>query len=348
MRQDMANRFFGAWWGAFLGDAIAMPTHGYASEKLLRDDYGRISGLSAPKAFHPESVLTTLPRPQLPPEYDYLGNRRRVLWSKQNTHPHYGLEAGENTLSMFLAMHLAASIADAPGHKFDIPIWMERYQAIMTNPDACADTFIPSVHRRYFENLAAGKDPENNGCPDAHMSDVAMFIPIMFGALRDPNRIQMQLYRALKKFTIGESASNTAFFLAELLALMIKGSSLEESIYTKMTPDRHFCLAFPYRRWIKNNSDEQAVNATGRFAVLEEAMPLTMYLAIKYHGDLLKALLVNANIGGESPGRGAVLGMLIGAECGYDALPKQMLAELKYASEIEALSQIIYDAINAI
>lgn len=345
MLKETVDRLYGAWWGAFIGDAIAAPTHGYSSVKLLGADYGTINSMVAPKSIHPQSVLFSLPRPELPPEFDYIGEKRRELWSRHGTHPHYGFQAGENTLPLFLALHLTASMI--PSGKFDIDAWMSRYQAVMTSPEGHNDTFIPSIHRRYFDNLASGKDPEKNGCPDAHMSDLAIFIPIMFSHLKDPDSTNMNLYHAFRKFTLGEAAYTSAYFLSELLDYVIRGNSIEDSIYQKMTPDRHFCLAFPYRRWIKSSgNDFQAISSTGILAALEESMPLTIYLAIKYGRNFSEALFANANIGGETTGRGAILGMLAGAQCGFSKIPKEFISGLKYNGEIQALGDELYKMVS--
>ncbi len=334
------DRFFGAWWGAFIGDAMALPVHGYSSERAIAADYGKIADYVPPLDFHPESVLHALPIPQLPPEFDYIGNRRASLWRKRGTHPHIGMRAGASTLPLVLALHLGASMASAGG--FDIDAWLERYAAVMTSEDGHADTFIPSIHRRYFENLAAGKNPETNGCPDAHMSDIAIFAPLLFSTLKNPDKSSIDIFRALKKFTIGEGASSGAFFLSEILAKVLRGSSIEEAIYKNMTPDRHVSLAFPYRRWIKNRDDYDAIRATGRFAAIEEAIPLTLYISLKYGTDVITATVVNANIGGETTGRGALIGMLAGAQCGLSHIPRNYIDALEYASEIQAVGELLY------
>lgn len=41
-----------------------------------------------------------------------------------------------------------------------------------------------------------------------------------------------------------------------------------------------------------------------------------------------KAVLANANRGGENVATGALIGAMLGAECGYSNLPKQLLAGL--------------------
>ena len=342
--REFFDRFYGAWWGAFIGDAMATPSHGYSSEKMLTNDYGQISGYLKPQPLHPESVLHTLSTGELPPEFDYIGKDRRKLWATRGTHPHCTLDAGENTLPLFLALHLAVSIASSG--KFDIDAWFERYKAVMTTEGVNRDTFIPSVHRRYFENLASGKTPEKNGVADAHMSDIAIFIPLMFFTFKKDIGNKMDIVRALGKFTIGEGASSGAYFLSELLARILKGDSLEDAIYKNMTPDKHVSLAFPYRRWIKNHDDNQAIESIGRYAAIEEGIPLSLYVALKYGNDVAKAVCVNANIGGETTGRGAIIGMLAGAQCGISRIPRKYIDSLKYASEIQGVGEMLYNLIR--
>lgn len=346
MLSEATNRFYGAWWGAFLGDAAAMPTHGFSSSKLLKADYGEVNSFAAPKPTHPESVLHAIPAPILPPEYDYIGPKRRHLWRERDAHPHCGMDAGENTLPMYLALHLAVSMCEKGG--FDADDWMERYRLVMVTPDGHRDTFIPSIHRKYFENLSSGKDPEANGCPEAHMSDIATFIPLMLFIMRNPEKTQMGLLHALKKFSSGESAYSAAFFVAELLSYIIKGATIESAMYDKMTPDRHFSLAFPYRRWIKNRDDEQAINSTGIFASIDEGLPLSLYISLKYGNDFKCAIFSNANIGGESTGRGVIIGMLAGAQTGFDNLPQDLVSSLKYAGEIQAVGEMLYNLVNGL
>ncbi len=332
------DRFMGAWWGAFLGDAIASPSHGYSSEALIKKDYGLIDDFIKPKDEYPENLMSGIKVPELSEEFDCLSNRRKI-WRIPHVHPHRGLEAGESTLPLVLALHLAASISESGG-RFDCDKWLERYRAVMTSPGGHRDMFIPSVHRRYFENLSAKKDPQKNGCPDAHVGDIATYIPIILLAQKNLKSAQMNLFKVLRYFTIGESASSSAFFISEVVSNILKGSTLEETIYSKMTPDRHFALAFPYRRWIKNGTN--AVNTLGRFATLDEGIPLVLYLSLKHQNDLGGALIENANIGGETTGRGAFIGMLIGAEIGKSEIPDGLVNRLSYCEEIQAAGDALF------
>jgi ADP-ribosyl-[dinitrogen reductase] hydrolase len=52
-----ADRFRGALWGMFVGDALAMPVHWYYDVAALQRDFGTIRDYQAPKDFHPNSIM---------------------------------------------------------------------------------------------------------------------------------------------------------------------------------------------------------------------------------------------------------------------------------------------------
>jgi ADP-ribosylglycohydrolase len=45
---------------------------------------------------------------------------------------------------------------------------------------------------------------------------------------------------------------------------------------------------------------------------ISDSWPGVLYLALKYHADPLKGLLVNANLGGDNVHRGSILGVILG------------------------------------
>lgn len=328
------DRFKGAWWGAFVADALAMPTHGYPKRELVELDYGFVSEMMQPREPYRDFVLASHQIPQLPPEFDYVG-KRRDDWKRITTHPHRNLKAGENTLPLVLALHMAASMAESG--RFSIDAWMERYRAVMVSDGGHNDTFIPSIHRRYFENLARKTDPEANGCPDAHISDIMIFMPIILAAYADPKKAQGDLIRAVKKFTIGEGTFSTAIFIMEIMCYIMGGLKLEDILFGKMNPDRHFALAYPYRRWIKAaNDDETMADQIGRTAELDKSVVLSLYLALKYGSDYESAQVANVNIGGETTGRGAFIGMLIAGQYGSQTIPARWGDKMVYSGEIAA------------
>ena len=72
----------------------------------------------------------------------------------------------------------------------------------------------------------------------------------------------------------------------------------------------------------------------GKASPTEGALPASLYIALKYKDDLPKALQVNANIGGDSAARGIVIGMLLGAVHGQDAIPKKWIETLNSYEDV--------------
>ena len=340
------DRFKGLWWGAYVADALAMPVHGYSDREFIENDYGFISEMTAPKEPYPGFVLEGFDPGHIPSEYDYIGPRRREDWKLGSTHPHKHLKAGQNTLPMYLAMHMAASIIE--NGEFNLGAWLERYKTIMTSDvGGYHDTFVPTIHRRYFENLTKGKDPDKNGVAEAHISDAAIFLPLYLYGYAHQKKAQTDLMHAVKKFSIGENTMSTALFLMEMIGHIISGTKLEDVMYQKMNPDRHYALAYPYRRWIKaSNDDESMADQIGRTAELDKSIVLSLYLALKYGSDYESAITANANIGGETTGRGSLIGALIAGQYGVQSIPGRWVDSLHMSAEVagccNALQAIVF------
>jgi len=58
---------------------------------------------------------------------------------------------------------------------------------------------------------------------------------------------------------------------------------------------------------------------------VEDAVPAVVYLALKYHDEPEKALIVNTNLGGDNAGRGSILGAFLGASCGMARFPRRWI-----------------------
>jgi ADP-ribosylglycohydrolase len=57
---------------------------------------------------------------------------------------------------------------------------------------------------------------------------------------------------------------------------------------------------------------------------IRESFPASLYLAWKYADDFESAVVANTMVGGDNCHRGAVIGALVGAACGYERLPKSL------------------------
>ena len=68
---------------------------------------------------------------------------------------------------------------------------------------------------------------------------------------------------------------------------------------------------------------------------INESQPSLFFLATKYADSLEEALIANTNVGGENCHRGFVLGALLGAALGKQAIPVRWLEGLKAKEELQ-------------
>ena len=68
---------------------------------------------------------------------------------------------------------------------------------------------------------------------------------------------------------------------------------------------------------------------------IEHSFPAVLYLAARYADDFEAALVANTNVGGDNCHRGALLGAILGAALGYQAIPERWIQGLRSRVELE-------------
>ena len=86
-----------------------------------------------------------------------------------------------------------------------------------------------------------------------------------------------------------------------------------------------------------------AISDFGQMCEIPAAFPGVIHLIAKYETDLKTALVENAMAGGDSAGRGLLVGMVLGAYLGLDAIPPEWLHEMKARRRILDLLEKIDD-----
>ena len=93
-------------------------------------------------------------------------------------------------------------------------------------------------------------------------------------------------------------------------------------------------------RWVRMGIDSLDQDTTpciigfGQSCHVDEAFPATVHLIGKYERSLQEALIQSVMAGGDSAGRGMILGMVLGAYLGDDGLPGAWVDALKKKGEI--------------
>ncbi len=325
-----------------IGDALAVPSHGYTNPTWIDRDYGTISGYVPLKEPHPTCEMARIRYAVIEGKNNIL-HHRGVLWKRGGTHYHHGLDSGENTLPVSIALQLAESLRENDG-VYSSEDFLKRYLTLMLSPDGHRDTYIPAAHRSFFENLGRGFPPERCATDDAHIAGLVELSPILFalcGAVPEVNRC---IRRHLKLLHPSATIIHGADLTAEMLVLLFSGNSLEKTIYEKLGHAYHPFFAYPFRSWIAKQSDEfVAGRCLGAGALIDDAMPLALFLALKYAGNFKMALQANAALGGDSCNRGAIVGMLMGAQCGCEGIPDNLANGLKHFAALDKIGDALWE-----
>jgi ADP-ribosylglycohydrolase len=75
----------------------------------------------------------------------------------------------------------------------------------------------------------------------------------------------------------------------------------------------------------------------GQSCHADEAFPGVIHLVARYEKDLKEALIQSVMAGGDSAGRGMMVGMVLGAYLGLKSLPAEWISGLKREKEIRAM-----------
>ena len=343
------ERLRGTLWGMFVGDALAMPAHWYYDVAALRRDYGILSDYQAPKAYHPNSILSlasTGGPGRGSNEGDVIGNvilhDRKHLWGQPNRHYHQGLRRGDNTLNLLCARVLLRMMNEA-GH-YSSADFLREYVSFMTTPGSHNDTYAESYHRQFFANYASGLPPER--CAGAENHDTASIgglvtlPPVVIAALRDrdPAAVDRISLAHLRLTHHSAKLDRYALALGRLLQSMFREPRTQIAPIVHATAES---LGFPVAKFVERVRRDQLSdlhvigNTLSPACYIDQSFPAVLYLLARYEDDFEAAMIANTNVGGDNCHRGAVLGALMGAAYGSRAIPERWIRGLRCHDEIQ-------------
>jgi ADP-ribosyl-[dinitrogen reductase] hydrolase len=319
----------GCLFGAFLGDALAMPVHWYYDRSALARDYGRVVDLVAPRNPHADSILwrSSYATPNAKGE---ILHEQAKYWGKRGVHYHQFLPAGGNTLNMQLALALLAMLQERKA--YDRAEYLSLYIDFMTTPGRHRDTYVEECHRNFFTKYARGKKPEECGGEDIHIGGLA-HVPVLAAWYAGNEAAALEAVREHVRVTHqGELVETAARDLTKMLVAILNGGDVRESI-------EKFGNGWVGRRkletWAARTDEEVVGSILSPACYLQDSFPASLFLAWKYANSLESALIANTNLGGDSCHRGIVVGALVGA--GGAPIPERWANNLRCHALLESV-----------
>ncbi|MBT3596349.1 MAG: ADP-ribosylglycohydrolase family protein, partial [Verrucomicrobia bacterium] len=122
--------------------------------------------------------------------------------------------------------------------------------------------------------------------------------------------------------------------LTRILGDVLLGKALQEAI---VNHGNDFFSLRRAERWTHKPDAEVIDHHFSSACYIDKAFPASLYLAWKYAGRFKDGIIANTNIGGDNCHRGAVIGALLGADCGLKGIPVDWRRSLLMNRSLEQL-----------
>jgi ADP-ribosylglycohydrolase len=320
------DRLAGAYYGFFIGDALAMPVHWYYNTQTLEKDYGEVSTYMTPKNPHPDSILWRSSYIPANNTVDIL-HEQSIYWGKRGIHYHQFLEAGENTLNLKLARELLTLIKEHKG--YTKKVWLAHLITYMTTPKSHRDTYVEEYLRHFFTRYGQGYDLLECGRQDEnHIGGLSLMLPIVLAFARDRDTAEKKALEHLALTHGGPAMASGGKIIARILLDVLDGRKLDTAIHDHYKQQDTGQTQYPFETLFEFPDQMVVGNHFSSACYMDASIPATLYLALKYAQTPEKGLIANTMCGGDNAGRGSVLGALFGAACGINGWPEKWVKGL--------------------
>jgi len=289
---------------SFLADSLALGAHWiYDTEKIMKT-FGRVERFLKP----------------LPSSYHPTKDRGDFT--------HYGDQA-------FL---LLESVAAKKG--FDPSDFSTKWRKLFDNYDG----YVDQATRGTLSNYEAGKTLEDAGSPSNDLAGASRIAPIVYCDRDNLERLVTDAKTQTKMTHNNPLPIAGAEFFGRVCWHVLHGIfpvTAVEKIAKEQGADS------PIPRWVKKgieskNADTvRTISGFGQSCHTPEAFPGVVHLIAKYENDLREALIQSVMSGGDSAGRGMMVGMVLGAHLGPESLPEEWLSQIKKREKILELLEKI-------
>lgn len=292
--------------GSFVGDALALGPHWVYNTNVIDKKFGRVQQYFDPLvSYH--------------------------AGKKKGDFTHYGDQ-------MLLLLESLATVSG-----FDEREFAEAWQSFFIDYDGYQDKATLTT----LQNMTEGANLLESGSSSDDLGGAARIAPIVYRYANDmKSAIQAARHQTALTHNNPSVLDSAAFFVS-LTFRVLAGEKPSEVIpdllenqfqNTDIADDISLGLA-------SQNKDTRTIIAEfGQMCSVEAALPGTIHLISKYENDFEEALVENVMAGGDSAARGMLVGMVLGAHHGFDALPKNWLDTLNARNKINNfLLQVSHD-----
>lgn len=278
---------------SFAADALALGAHWIYDSRKIHAEFG---------------VIRTY---QQPPASSYHNTKARGDFT------HYGDQA----------LVLLGSLATV--QPFSLEDFARRWRTFMDEYTGYKD----KASRQAVENFRAGASPKTSGSFSSDLAGAGRIAPLIY-AFRDlPEQGLLDAVTAQTRMTHNNPLvldSARFFALAALAVLRGAGpaTAVEQIARTRFADS-------PLSQWTaraletRHEDSVETISRLGQRCQVQDAFPSVIHLVARHEEDLEEGLSQCVMAGGDSAGRGMIVGLLLGAHLGMGAIPRAWLEEMR-------------------
>jgi len=285
---------------SFAADALSLGVHWIYNTNVIDKKWGRVEAYIKPErpTFHPTKDLG---------DFTHYGDQTLVLLK---------------------------SVAESCG--FDPNDFAEGWQELFKNYEG----YFDGATKATLENFAAGKGPTDAGSNSDDLAGAARIAPLVYCYRNDLDKLLYCIRTQTALTHNNQQVIESAEFFGRVAWNVLQDKTPTAAV--KQTLGEGFDRE-PYAKWIEDGlksvkkDTRQTLLDFGQMCEIEAAFPCVIHLIARYEDNLKECVIENAMAGGDSAGRGLIVGMILGAYRGLDAIPQKWLTELRAYREIVKL-----------
>jgi ADP-ribosylglycohydrolase len=285
--------------GSFVGDAMSLGTHFVDDQDAIKEKYGRIETLIKPE-------LATFHQNVQKGDFTHIGDQAYELLIETSLNDSFDQITFGTRFRCLFKNNYKGHIDEATQKTLDVLCgYVPFHEGISRSSNLCGAARIAPLFMAYGENL------------DALHDAVASFVSYTH---EEPRVI------------------NTGKFFAEVVYTIIHESiGAKEAIDKVMATEKYENIASMIQQGLDSveRDSSEVVRDFGLGCDIEGALASTIHMIVKYTDDYKEAIIQNTMAGGDSAGRGMIIGMVLGAALGADAIPKEWLEGLVRLESLE-------------
>jgi len=295
----MNKNKMGMIFGSFVGDALALGPHWVYNTNVIDKKFGRV-------------------KQYFDPLVSYHAGK------KKGDFTHYGDQ-------MLL---LLESLATASG--FDQKRFAEAWQSFFNEYEGYRDKATLTT----LQNMTEGNNILESGSSSDDLGGAARIAPIVYCYAHDlESAIQAARYQTALTHNNPSVLDSAEFFVRLAFSVLAgkKSSVAIPELLENRFQNTDIAEAVSLGLASQDKDTRTIVAEFGQMCSVEAALPGTIHLIAKYENDFKEALVENVMAGGDGAARGMLVGMVLGAHSGMDALPIEWLDTLNALGRIKEL-----------